>query len=445
LIEGDYMERDITLTIDEAFDMALRLHKGGHHASAETLYRRIIHARPTHVDAMTYYGLLCHQQHRREEAAGLLTRVVDTAPDNADAHNNLGNVLDGLGRKRDAAVCYRNAIAIHPEHAPALNNLGVVLMADGRTDEALAAYEKAVAVAPETADYRYNLANALKKCRRLHEAVASYRRAVNLDPTHIGAWQGLARVLIESGQREAALTMFDEWLAKAPANPVALYLQAACAGTGAPGRAPDAFVQKTFDDMADTFDAHLVEGLGYRAPQQVLEAVARLYPHPRKALDILDAGCGTGLCGPLFKPYARRLVGVDLSAGMLIRARGDGYYDDLVQAELTEFLANRTGAFDLIIAADTLCYFGDLEPVIKGAAGRLKDGGRLVFTLEDAGSSTDGWQLNRHGRYAHTGKYVTTVLGAAGCTVREIEAVVLRNEGGAPVEGHLVTATFTRH
>ena len=42
-----------------------------------------------------------------------------------------------------------------------------------------------------------------------------------------------------------------------------------------------------------------------------------------RSLDVLDAGCGTGLCGPLVAPYARRLVGVDLSEAMLARpARG---------------------------------------------------------------------------------------------------------------------------
>ena len=33
---------------------------------------------------------------------------------------------------------------------------------------------------------------------------------------------------------------------------------------------------------------------------------------PAGSLDVLDAGCGTGLCGPLVKPYARSLVGVAL-------------------------------------------------------------------------------------------------------------------------------------
>ena len=36
---------------------------------------------------------------------------------------------------------------------------------------------------------------------------------------------------------------------------------------------------------------------------------------------ILDAGCGTGLCGPLLRPLAARLVGVDLSEKMVELAR----------------------------------------------------------------------------------------------------------------------------
>ena len=39
-------------------------------------------------------------------------------------------------------------------------------------------------------------------------------------------------------------------------------------------------------------------------------------------LDVLDLGCGTGLCGPLLRPYARALAGVDLSPQMLERMRG---------------------------------------------------------------------------------------------------------------------------
>ena len=37
--------------------------------------------------------------------------------------------------------------------------------------------------------------------------------------------------------------------------------------------------------------------------------------------DVLDIGCGTGLCGPLLRPIAVSLCGVDLSAGMIEKAR----------------------------------------------------------------------------------------------------------------------------
>jgi predicted TPR repeat methyltransferase len=34
----------------------------------------------------------------------------------------------------------------------------------------------------------------------------------------------------------------------------------------------------------------------------VADAVGRIHGEPGKRIDILDAGCGTGLCGPLVAP-----------------------------------------------------------------------------------------------------------------------------------------------
>jgi predicted TPR repeat methyltransferase len=89
-----------------------------------------------------------------------------------------------------------------------------------------------------------------------------------------------------------------------------------------PDRASDDYVRRTFDHFADAFDENLRD-LGYRAPQLVAEALER---HRGAAgdvvkLDVLDAGAGTGLCGPLLRDRAGTLVGVDLSSGMLEKAR----------------------------------------------------------------------------------------------------------------------------
>jgi predicted TPR repeat methyltransferase len=192
--------------------------------------------------------------------------------------------------------------------------------------------------------------------------------------------------------------------------------------------------------MAEGYDAHLLENLDYRAHQLLMHALSGVLPPPAAALEILDAGCGTGLCGPLLRPYARRLTGVDLAPAMLAKAAGRKVYDELINAELTAFLGRKPDTYDLVCSADTLCYFGALEMVFQAAAKALKPSGFLAFTLEDAGDDFSRWQLNPQGRYSHSRSYFEEALGKAGLTVHSLSPVVLRNEAKHPVAGHLVVA-----
>ena len=127
---------------------------------------------------------------------------------------------------------------------------------------------------------------------------------------------------------------------------------------------------------------------------------------------------------------------------MLVRAKGVGACDGLAQAELTACLQDRSHAYDVIVCADALCYFGDLEPVLTAAAGALKPDGCFAFTLEAAGSEDDTWLLNQGGRYAHARYYLERLLGSVGFTLQRIDSMTLRKEGGEQVGGHLVVATI---
>ncbi len=439
---GRGRQRPGRIRVADALAAAMTLHREGKLANAAELYENILQAVPAQPDALHYYGVLCHQRGQSEKAARLIQSAIQLQPDYAAAYNNLGNVYKEQGRAADAAEMYRRLISLQPDHAEAYNNLGVALKQLGRYDEAVAAYNDALRRAPRYADAYHNLGNALKKLGRVDEALSAYRQAILLKPQHSDAYLNLGRLLYAAGRTADAVAVYEQWLAQEPDNPVARHMRAACSGEGVPTRASDAYVRQTFDHFAGSFDV-VLKRLDYQAPALVAAAVAQQLGSAGAQLAVLDAGCGTGLCGPLLRPYARRLSGVDLSPGMLSKAAGRDVYDELVQAELTEFLGAHAVAWDLIVSADTLCYFGALDAICKATAGALRAEGRFVFTVElaTAEDAPQGYHIAPHGRYGHTRALVRTALMDTGLEVLGLDEVTLRLEAGNPVAGLLVVAS----
>ena len=225
-----------------------------------------------------------------------------------------------MGRLEQAIDACQRAIAIDAGHANAHSNLGVLLRATGRPAEAEAAYRAAIALDPQHVDAYTNLGILLNGLKRTEEAAACYSRVITLRPKHKEARKLLALAHCTLGEIGEAVAIFDEWLQEEPDDPIARHMHAACTGADVPARASDGFVERTFDSFAASFESKL-ERLSYRAPALVAAMIEEAGVEPTKRLDVLDAGCGTGLCGPLLAPYARRLVGVDLSEGMLARAK----------------------------------------------------------------------------------------------------------------------------
>jgi predicted TPR repeat methyltransferase len=270
-------------------------------------------------------------------------------------------------------------------------------------------------------------------------------------PRHPDARKLLGLAYYTLGETGKAAEVYRQWLADEPESPVAIHMLSACSGENVPLRASDSYVESTFDNFAESFDAKLGK-LAYRAPDLVAGALASACPEPGANLVALDAGCGTGLCGPLIAPYVRRLTGVDMSAGMLAKARGRNAYDELVKSELTAYLLAHPAAFDLVISADTLVYFGSLREVLDAAHDALRSGGLLIFTVEvmpdeatvDEASQKNengaGYRINPHGRYSHGSDYLREALLSVGFAVLGMDPAVLRNEGGNPVAGFVITA-----
>lgn len=430
------------LSVPDALAVAVRLHQQGHLLEAEQLYRNILAAVPDHPDALHFLGVLQHQFGKSADAVELIKRVLATTPDHVDALSNLGNVLRDDGRLAEAEAAYRKAVALAPDRVAPRNNLGVVLKNQGRLEEAIAEYRAVLAIAPEYADAHHNLGAALASQGKHDEAMAAARRALALRPDHSAAWRNLTHTLHRIGNTSDAIRAVEQWLAVDPGNAVAEHTLAAFGGSTTPERASDQYVRDVFDEFADSFDV-VMNGLDYRAPALIGERIAFTLGRPPVRLDVLDAGCGTGLCAPFLRPYARRLVGVDLSERMVARARERAQYDELVAAELTAFLDAGEGGFDLIVSADTLVYIGDLRRFFGAAARRLNAGGGLVFTVEHAADleETGDFRLGTSGRYRHSKTGLTRWLEAAALVADTTTEVVLRREDGRPVAGLLVSAS----
>jgi predicted TPR repeat methyltransferase len=425
----------------ELLAAAIRKHQAGHAEEAAASYREIPSTSPDHVDALHFLGVAEHQLGHSEQALAHINRALEELPDHPDALNNRGNILKKLGRLDEAERDYRRTLELRPNDANTRSNLGTIQRERGDLEGAIATYREVIAARPDHVPAWQNLGNTLGDLNRTQEALDAHHEAMRLAPQASDSYRYLGRMLYTESRLEEAANIYRRWLTLFPDDPLARHFAAACTGQAVPSRASDDYVRAEFEGFASTFDGTLAR-LEYQAPKLVAEEVARLYPEAEPRLAVLDAACGTGLCGPLLRTRAAFMVGVDLSAAMVELARKRSVYDALVVAELTAYLGEHAQTSDLVVSADTLVYFGDLGDVTAAAAKSLRPGGALVFTVERAqpADAPVGYRIHSHGRYSHTGDYLMNVLTPAGFIDPSLREVHLRKEAGLWVKGWLVSA-----
>ncbi|MBL9014968.1 MAG: tetratricopeptide repeat protein [Myxococcales bacterium] len=352
----------------------------------------------------------------------------------ADELLALGQQHAERGELDEAVACFEKAIAIAPDHPPALCLLGLTLIDRDDHTGAIEVLERASAIAPAFAPVQLALGSAYSAVGEDHLATTAMETALQLDDTSPIPLERLAKHHLRNGRTREAIGCLRRVLRRDPGHAQAKYLLAGLTGEQTPeviAHPPDDLIGELFDSYASSFDEHLTKGLHYDVPAQL----ARLLGLPSdRSRVIVDLGCGTGLVGAQLRPAASTLIGSDLSARMLARARTRAVYDELHREDLLATLARVQDA-DVIVAADVFIYVGVLDATFAACATALRPGGRLAFSIEK--SEADDVALLTTLRYAHAPAYIERLAAAHGFAIERAEPSVLRVDKDAPIHGLL--------
>lgn len=414
--------------------LGLALQRAGRLQDAIMRFERATALKPDFADAYYHLAVVARQAGLSERAETAYRAAIARDARFASAYLELGAMLQAERRLDEAAAVYGQALAVRDDYAPILSNLALVRHQQGRLDEAILLLERAAAADPRSAELQTNLGILLQERGRLDAAGAALEHALALKPDYVPAHSHSGLLLHELGRDDAAIACFHRVLALRPGDEEASYMIAVLTGQRLDS-APAGYVTRLFDQYAARFDDHLVGTLRYRVPEDLAGLIASL---DRGGMfeTTLDIGCGTGLSGLPFRPLARRLIGVDLSARMLERARARSIYDALHEADALAFIAGFAGAIDLVVAADLLVYLGDPAPLLGALAAKQPPGGLIALSVE--GLEAGRFALNPDGRFSHNPDHIAAVGAGCGYALAARRATVIRQERRAPAHGALL-------
>lgn len=401
-------------------------------SEAVECFERALTEEPRFADALNNLASTLGELGRHEDAERCFQRLLQMVSADPEIHYNHGNALRQGGRSQDAITAYKKALNLRPLYPQAYNNMGNALHDLNEAEQARTCYENALEIDPDYDEANRNLAQTFFLADRFPQAEKVYRRLLARDPNDATAQLGVASCLVNTGNTPEAIAALQRVLELTPDSPSAGHLLAALRGDRR-ASTPTEYTRAVFDSYADRFEQHLTSELAYDGPMELrrlLDSTAGASQHFGNALDI---GCGTGLAGLAFKDLIARLVGLDLSTGMLMKAMSKGVYDHLFEIDAVAFLTQQPETFDLVLCADALPYIGDLQPLFSSVARRLNPGGRFLCTTELGKDGT--YALQDSARFCHSEAYVTSCAAAAGMQCFSAGEINLRKERGGWIMG----------
>ncbi len=411
------------------FNLGKALNDQAKFEESSSIFRGVLKLEPMHINAMNCLTHALIHLNRFDQARSICGHALTLAPRNPETHLTMGNLLKRIGNLQAALACYDNALRLHPDLISATVNKGLTLQEAGQHDEAIACFEHALKLNPQIAEVHYSVGLIYLWRGERDKAMKSLEQAFVCAPHDVKLGSQYAAVLRYQDKVDESIKVYYQILKIDPANEAAnFYIKTLEAGIS-PSKIPTGILKAVYnsEDAAKSFDKSLLQQFDYKAPEVMNKSVREVLGQERNQLDVLDLGCGTGLCGSLLRDVARTLEGVDISANMIEEAKKKAVYDKLSVVDIMEIIDNYENDFDVIIAMDVLCFFGDLSEVYKKCARALRSGGVFGFTVEK-GESDQDWTFHNYGNFLHSVDYLNRMGQIVGLKKMKIEEMVLRKE-----------------
>lgn len=429
----------------------------------------------TKIKVLQEKGFMAYQQGRFDEAERYYRETITLNRKDTDGHNGLGITLIAQGKVKEAIKYLRKAIKLFPQNASACLNLGVALRRQNSLDEATKWHKRAVELHPENPHVHSYLGKCFSDCGEWDKAILCFEKTLTLAPEDTRSLGALGSAFRQQGNWKAAQSYFQRLLALQPndaathsnlgvvlknlektseaifhfrraldldANNVLARHELAAATGETTETTPGEYVRQLFDQYASTFEQHLIEDLDYRAPQLICQYLSQVTGEAKFFENVLDLGCGTGLCGTLIKGHSKRLSGVDIAPIMVEKAKEKNIYDILKAADLTVFMKGAEEKYDLFIAADVFVYIGNLKPIFDAIKQCASKGAYIVFSVEH--TETANYLLQYSGRYAHHSAYIQSLSEEQKFCIELSDSVHLRKEKNDWVKGYIYVLSYLK-
>ena len=360
-----------TIGIDDAVRLVTAMVNSGELDQAMSLSEQLCTAAPDHPDVLYVSAGLSWRVDKSDRAIAIQKRLVALEPGTATHHERLLYFLRETGDISGALAAAEAGVRECPSSPTLINALGMLQLNTGNLQGSRQTFENAILAFPKS-------------------------------PT---AHQNLSLVLLAEGLAEDAVNAFSRGLT--PLKPVDFESK----------YQDHQHIGEIYNGLAQGYDANDLQRAWGPQTAQVIRAALG----PGKHGDVLDLCCGTGSVGAAISEQTDHITGIDVSAGMLDKARARGIYDQLICADICQALRSIDRSFSVVTCSSALYHWADLSLFFDAVASVLLPNGHLIFSVDPASDEMDIGQ-SAPSEYAHSRSYIRRVTASAG--FREISITI---------------------